>query len=89
LETLIVPSRSRSAFPSSPSISASVNAPWPQAADSWEFSRPCYEAKITTPFSILANSLMMLFMSTAPVVGPTLGGRVFFVWFGDHEQTLT
>jgi hypothetical protein len=39
----------------------------------------------------LANSLTMLFMSTTPRsgAGPTLGGRVFFVWFGDHEQTLT
>jgi hypothetical protein len=56
-------------------------------------ARPCEGAKVTTPFSVLANSLMMMmmFMSTAPVVGagPTLGSRVFFVWFGDHEQTLT
>jgi hypothetical protein len=44
-----------------------------------------------TPCSVLANSLTMPFMSTAPRsgTGPTLGGRVFFVWFGDHEQTLT
>src|SRR5271170_5940404 len=63
----MVPLCSRSALPSPmPSISASENAPWPQAGDSCESSAPCEAAKVMRPFSVLEKSLTRLATSTPP-----------------------